>query len=315
MIMPNSYLHDKAGIEQCGDPINAAPLASRCVRARGHLGFHNNGNGAAWGQPRCDFRFTSALRCTLPDAHAGSHHTDAVKQAPRTGQQLAEELFYPASNWWASMGTAEASLSAEQPAEPGVWRPGRQQPRNFYEGDRYVGVAFDPVDTRRVIDAMNAPTISSELRDKADTIAVQQAERFRQLGKALDVDISGQTWDDLIRRVQLQRTDARDKVADYRERNSTLARMYEQSSGEREDAESEVARLKAENESLRPEVKRLADSRDEVRTQLTKLQVNSQCPSLLPTGATDAQLMIYERKCVRVNGHAGAHIRTNGSAW
>lgn len=208
--MPNSYLHDKAGIEQCGDPINAAPLASRCVRARGHLGFHNNGNGAAWGQPRCDFRFTSALRCTLPDAHAGSHHTDAVKQAPRTGQQLAGELFKSASNRWSSMGTAEWGT-------PGAWRPGRQQPRNFYEGDRYVGVAFDPVDTRRVIDAMNAPTISSELRDKADTIAVQQAERFRQLGKALDVDISGQTWDDLIRRVAQLKSEL-NREDGYRER-------------------------------------------------------------------------------------------------
>lgn len=282
-------------------------------------------------QPRCPARHEASTAqrgvpvtygCGLPAGHAGSHQAERLHDGPLVWEQapLAGELFKSASNrWsgldrWASVSAAEA-WPFGQPAEPGVWRPGRQQPRNFYEGDRYVGVAFDPVDTRRVIDAMNAPAASSELRDKADTIAVQQAERFRQLGKALDVDISGQTWDDLIRRVQLQRTDARDKVADYRERNSTLARMYEQSSGEREYAESEVTRLKTENECLRPEVKRLADSRDEVRAQLTRLQVNSQCPSLLPTGATDAQLMIYERKCVRVNGHAGAHIRTNGSAW
>lgn len=282
MIMPNSYLHDG---EQ-----------PRCP-ARHEASTAQRGVPVTYG-------------CELPAGHAGSHQAERLHDGPLVWEQapLAGELFKSASNRWSSMGTAEWGT-------PGAWRPGRQQPRNFYEGDRYVGVAFDPVDTRRVIDAMNAPTISSELRDKADTIAVQQAERFRQLGKALDVDISGQTWDDLIRRVQLQRTDARDKVADYRERNSTLARMYEQSSGEREYAESEVTRLKTENECLRPEVKRLADSRDEVRAQLTRLQVNSQCPSLLPTGATDAQLMIYERKCVRVNGHAGAHIRTNGSAW
>lgn len=322
--MPNSYLHDKAGIEQCGDPINAAPLASRCVRARGHLGFHNNGNGAAWGQPRCDFRFTSALRCTLPDAHAGSHHTDAVKQAPRTGQQLAEELFKSASNRWSSLDRW-ASLSAEQPAEPGVWRPGRQQPRNFYEGDRYVGVAFDPVDTRRVIDAMNAPAAGSELREvqkklddqisisrqlrqlrdnvmrdlrrseelieqmddteretkqrtdhkisvlsqrlddtiaKADTIAVQQAERFRQLGKALDVDISGQTWDDLIRRV------------------AQLKSELNREDGYRERAESaELALVQAECDAV--------DS------------TQPDCPM----------------KCLRVAGHRGTHVDGAGGAW
>jgi hypothetical protein len=273
MIMPNSYLHDG---EQ-----------PRCP-ARHEASTAQRGVPVTYG-------------CGRPSGHAGSHQAERLHDGPLIWEQapLVGEQFKSASNrWsgldrWASVSAAElvepqcgdpapngASVCAKprghaddhrnawSTAEwgtPDAWRPGRQQPRNLYEGDRYVGVAFDPVDTRRVIDAMNAraagdrkvvklleqiedlKSVAQQLRQlrdnvtrdlrrseeqidemddvareakqytdhkisvlserldttiaKADTIAVQQAERFRQLGQALDVDISGQTWDNLIQRV------------------------------------------------------------------------------------------------------------------
>lgn len=204
-------------------------------------------------QPRCPARHEASTAqrgvpvtygCGLPAGHAGSHQAERLHDGPLVWGQapLAGELFKSASNRWASMGTAEsAEPECGDPAPNGAsvcalpkghdgghrnaWSRQLRQLRDNVTRDlrRSEELIEQMDDTERETKQRTdhkISVLSQRLDDtiaKADTIAVQQAERFRQLGKALNVDISGQTWDDLIRRVAQLKSEL-NREDGYRER-------------------------------------------------------------------------------------------------
>jgi chromosome segregation ATPase len=100
-------------------------------------------------------------------------------------------------------------------------------------------------------------------------------------------------------------SEAVDKVRDE------IKRLVDQ----RDDAQSAANDNGTHLAELRGRFAATERERDTLQSRLTALQTNSQCPVLSPASDTDVVRTIIERKCVRVNGHSGAHIRTNGDAW
>lgn len=56
-----------------------------------------------------------------------------------------------------SMGNVPASTLIDHPQDAADrYRVGRHQAQNIYDGDRYIGVMFDPAMAARVVTALNA---------------------------------------------------------------------------------------------------------------------------------------------------------------
>jgi len=116
---------------------------------------------------------------------------------------------------------------------------------------------------------------------------VRSSARFRELGKALDVDISGQTWDNLLQRVKQQRT----------ERNEWARR-----------ADKAEASLR-DNQSLLNEADRdEADPVAELRGMISDLSAD-----VGNNFARRCSALLDGVRCVQPIHHHGAHHTGRGS--
>lgn len=75
----------------------------------------------------------------------------SAPRAPRTDALSVDEL--------AGIATDVARQAIRRAAaSPGPYRVGNHQPRNLYRDQTYIGVMFDPADTARIANVLNAAT-------------------------------------------------------------------------------------------------------------------------------------------------------------